>query len=67
MMHQRLRFIIFCSNDKPGLTLTILRQGLCNLGFYMETVTVMHSLGIIAACGVEFDLQSKLNGLNEGK
>ena len=61
--HCRLRPIIFCSNDKPGLTLNyfMARSNFATYAFTWENVTVMDSLEIIASCGLEFGLYYKLN------
>ena len=50
--HRRLKRIIFCSNDNPGLTLTYFTAW-SNVGikaFIWENVTMMDSLKIIASC-----------------
>ena len=62
MKHCRLGSIIFCSNDKPGLTLTYFtaRSNFATYAFTRENVTMMDSLESIASCGLEFGLYSKL-------
>ena len=61
----RLRPIIFCSNDKPGLTLTYFtaRSNFATSAFTWENVTVMDSFEIIASYGLEFGsyINIKLN------
>ena len=47
----------------PGLTLTFFTAMSSNYGIYMENVTMVDSLEIIAPCDLEFGLYSKLNGL----
>ena len=63
MKHHRLRPIIFCSNDKPGLTLTyfMARSNFATCAFTRDNVTMMDSLKIIASCGLEFGLYGKMN------
>ena len=67
MKHRRLKLIIFCSNDNPGLTLTyfIVWSNFELRLLYVENVTMMDSLKkmtmmdslkIIASCGLEFVL-----------
>ena len=64
MKHKRLKPIIRCSNDNPGLILTYLmaRSNSATEAFIWENVTMMDSLKIIASFDVEFGLYSKLNG-----
>ena len=61
--HRRLRAIIFCSNDKPGLTLTYFtaRSNFATYAFTWENVTVMDYFEIIVYYGLEFGLYIKLN------
>ena len=74
MKHQRLKLIIFCSNNKvPCVDLDIFysKVKFCNLGFYMEKcdkLTMIVSLEIIASCDLEFGLLCKQNDyrVNEG-
>ena len=56
MKHRRLRPIIFCSNGKPGLTMTyfMARSDFATYAFTWENVTMMDSFEIIASCGLEF-------------
>ena len=56
MKHRRLRPIILCSNDKPGLTLTSFtaRSNFATYAFSWDNVTMMDSLKITASCGLEF-------------
>ena len=58
MKHQRLKIIIFCSNDNPGLTLTYFTvwSNFAASVFRWENVTVMDSLKIIASCDLEYGL-----------
>ena len=64
MKHQRLKLIIFCSNDSPGLILTYFtaRSNFATWAFIWENVTVVDSLKIIESCDRELGLYSKLNG-----
>ena len=63
MKHRRLKLIIFCSNDNPGLTLTYFTacSNFATYDFIWENVTMMDSLKIIASCDLEFGLYSKMN------
>ena len=65
MKHRILQPIKVCSNDNPWLTLTYSvvygKVKFCNLGFYLETMTMMDCLEIIAACDLEVCLCSKQN------
>ena len=63
MKHQRLKLIIFCSNDNPLLILTYFtaRSNFATYAFLWENVTMMDSLKIIASCDLEFGLLFRLN------
>ena len=56
MKYRRLRPIIFCSNDEPGMTFTYFtaRSNFATYAFTWENVAMMDSWEIIAACGTEF-------------
>ena len=54
MNHQRLKQIIYCSNNDPGLTYFTKDQILQYRLFHGENVTMMDSLEIIASCDLEF-------------
>ena len=58
MKHHRLRPIIFCSNDKPGLTLVYFtaKSNFATYAFTWENVIMMDSMEVIASCGLAFGL-----------
>ena len=56
MTYHRLKSILFCSNDNPGLTLTcfIARSNFATSAFLCENVAMMDSLEIVASCDLKF-------------
>ena len=62
MKHQRLKLIIFCSKDKPLLSVTYFtaRSNFANTAFIWENVKIDTS-EIIASRDLEFGLLCKLN------
>ena len=63
MTYQRLKPILFCSNDNPGLTLTsfMAMSNFATSAFLWENVAMMDSLEIIAPCDLEFGLYGQIN------
>ena len=63
MKHQRFKFIIFCSNNNPEVTLTYFkaRSNFATSAFICEKVTMMDTLESIASYDLEFGLLCKLN------
>ena len=56
MKHQRLKLIIFCSNEFPGLTSTFSTARSNFATFIWENVTMMNSMEILAAFYLEMGL-----------
>ena len=58
MKHWRLKPIIFCSNDNPGLTMThfTARSNFATYALIWENVTMMDFLEMIGSCDLELGL-----------